>query len=261
MAHYVMEDPREASRLAAKVDAKAWSLSYVLPNVRANASILSVGCGPATIEREIGKADPSFTVTAVDASTERCAAARQTIRSSANVRVVQADALALPFPTDSFDFVYTRFLLQHVGRPYDAIAEMVRVCRPGGKVLFHDLDGQLLWHFPESEEFGESIRVVTSALAGDGFDPYVGRKLYTYAYRAGLVGLNARIEPYHTIFGAADEQTRSLWELKLDIARPKIIQILGPEKAGNLIRCFLAHLQDPESITYSVAFTVVGVKP
>ena len=132
----------------------------MLPNVRANASILSVGCGPATIEREIGKADPSFTVTAVDASTERCAAARQTVRSSANVRVVQADALALPFPADSFDFVYTRFLLQHVGRPYDAIAEMVRVCRPGGKVLFHDLDGQLLWHFPESEEFAESIRVL-----------------------------------------------------------------------------------------------------
>jgi hypothetical protein len=49
--------------------------------------------------------------------------------------------------------------------------------------------------------------------------------------------------------------------LNLVGARPKVNQILGPEKAESLIRSFLAHLQDPESISYSVACTVTGVKP
>ena len=260
MSCYLMEDRREASRLEAKVDAEQWVRTNVLPNVTRNASILSVGCGPATIECEVAKADSSFVVTGIDASLERCGWARRAAGYLPSLRIIQANALELPLPDNAFDFVYARFLLQHIGQATEAISEMVRVCRPGGKVLLQDLDGQLVWHFPENAAISEMTPVLLRSLAEDGFDPHVGRKLYTYAHRAGLVRLETRVAPYHTVFGSADEPTLARWRLKLDIARPRLEVVLGADQTGRLLDAFLSHLENPESITYSVEFTVLGAK-
>ena len=47
--------------------------------------------------------------------------------------VVQGDATALPFPDDTFDVVITSEVLEHIQDDVAAIAEMVRVLRPGGR--------------------------------------------------------------------------------------------------------------------------------
>jgi SAM-dependent methyltransferase len=49
--------------------------------------------------------------------------------------VVQAPAECLPFADDSFDFVLSNEVLEHVEDDSVAMAEMVRVTRPGGRVL------------------------------------------------------------------------------------------------------------------------------
>lgn len=46
-----------------------------------------------------------------------------------------ADAMALDFPDDSFDVVYTANTLHHV-EPLIALREMWRVAKPGGKICF-----------------------------------------------------------------------------------------------------------------------------
>lgn len=51
------------------------------------------------------------------------------------LELVQADAHALPFEDDRFDLVTCQTVLMHLGRPEVALAEMVRVTRPGGWVL------------------------------------------------------------------------------------------------------------------------------
>ncbi|GAA5061855.1 class I SAM-dependent methyltransferase [Nocardia callitridis] len=53
----------------------------------------------------------------------------------ASARTVCGDALALPFPDHDFDVVIASEILEHVPRDTDAIAELVRVLKPGGTLV------------------------------------------------------------------------------------------------------------------------------
>jgi demethylmenaquinone methyltransferase/2-methoxy-6-polyprenyl-1,4-benzoquinol methylase len=51
------------------------------------------------------------------------------------VLLLQGDALALPFPAESFDAVLNAFLLRNLPALEPAFAEMGRVVRPGGRLI------------------------------------------------------------------------------------------------------------------------------
>jgi SAM-dependent methyltransferase len=167
----------------------------------------------------------------------------------------------MQFAPDSFDLVYCRMLLQYLREKEKAVAEMVRVCKPGGTVLLQDLDGQLLWHYPEDPLMQGAVEKVTAALAPTGFDPFVGRKLFWLAQRAGLRKLDVQVESYHLIAGEVHPRILRQWELKLDIAKPQMAKALGSkEEAEEQIARFLEYLCRPDTLTYSTVFTVTGEK-
>jgi SAM-dependent methyltransferase len=56
-----------------------------------------------------------------------------------NVLLQEGNAESLPFVADSFDLVYCLAALHHIADPPRAVAEMARVCRPGGRVVVSDL--------------------------------------------------------------------------------------------------------------------------
>ncbi len=56
-----------------------------------------------------------------------------------NVLFQEGNAEALPFVAGSFDLVSCLAALHHIGDPSRAVAEMARVCRPGGRVVLSDL--------------------------------------------------------------------------------------------------------------------------
>ncbi len=66
-------------------------------------------------------------------------AARLRTDGVANVALQQANAHDLPFADESFDVVFCRSALHHFDRPEPAVAEMVRVCRRGGRIVLVDL--------------------------------------------------------------------------------------------------------------------------
>src|SRR5262249_24083985 len=119
----------------------------------------------------------------------------------------------------------------------------------------------LLWHYPEDPELQTTLEQVLKGLAETGFDPFVGRKLFSFARNAGLRNLNVQSECYHLIVGESDPTILSHWELKLEIARPCLEQMLGSRQAAAQIRRFLDYLNRPDTLTYSNVFTVTGEKP
>jgi SAM-dependent methyltransferase len=52
---------------------------------------------------------------------------------------VHGDAAHMPFVDDAFDLVLSRFAVHHFERPEEQISEMVRVCRPDGRIAIIDL--------------------------------------------------------------------------------------------------------------------------
>src|SRR5258708_16209986 len=99
---YIMEDPREAMRLEMKVDPAAWVRKYLAHHLPSGAEVLSVGCGPGVILREICLMDPSITGTGIDISGERVQEAIRTNPPNSRGNVVPGAAHAIQFPSDRF---------------------------------------------------------------------------------------------------------------------------------------------------------------
>jgi SAM-dependent methyltransferase len=258
---YIMDDPREGRRLLDKVDAASWISKYLEEHLQDARTILSVGCGPGVFLRELAAIRPDAEFVGVDLSAERIHEAEERLRGVPNARVQIADAQALPFESGSFDFVFCRFLMEYLPDKRQALQEMVRICRGGGKILLQDLDGQLLWHWPEDPELQPTIDRVVRHLASTGFDPLVGRKLFNLCFEAGLVDIKVQIDPYHVYAGAIVKEQLDLWQTKLEIAKPQLKKVLGTHEAAvNYSERFLAYLRRPDTLTYSCLFTVSGTK-
>ena len=98
-------------------------------------TILDVGCGTGEITARLAELYPKARLVGVDLIARHLELARDRAAAfGARVVFQEADAFALPFADASFDLVVCRHMLQAVPRPHDAMAEMVRVLRPGGRL-------------------------------------------------------------------------------------------------------------------------------
>lgn len=260
---YFMEHPLENWRLASKAEPEQFVRKYLSPYSGSVSNILDVGCGPGVIACAIAKAFSCSHVLAVDNSPRKIEKTHENMSGLTNLSAIIGDVSSLPLDANSFDIVFARFLLEYLSKPEHAVSEMVRVCRPGGRILLQDLDGQLVWHYPEDEGLRSGIeKVLNHIMAKTGFDPFVGRKLFHLLHSIGLTDIDVKVESYHLFAGRIDEKNFKLWKVKLDIAMPFISRILENEnEALELKKAYLDYLQREDTLTYSVVFTVTGLKP
>lgn len=100
---------------------------------------LDAACGTGLVARAL--APLTRRVDALDATPEMLATGKERAEAEGadNVLFQRGDAAALPFLDDSFTLVVSRFSLHHVESPAEVVAELVRVCRPGGRVVIADM--------------------------------------------------------------------------------------------------------------------------
>ena len=100
---------------------------------------LDVGCGTGALTQTILQQAQPAAVTGIDQSEGFVAYARDHIQDSrASFRV--GDAMALPFDDEMFDAVVSGLVLNFIPRQDVALAEIVRVARPGGLVAVYVWD-------------------------------------------------------------------------------------------------------------------------
>jgi ubiquinone/menaquinone biosynthesis C-methylase UbiE len=101
-------------------------------------TVLDVACGPGLVACAFaGKAKH---VTGIDLTPAMIARAQEIQREQGltNLTWQLGNVLPLPFPDGAFSLVVTRYTFHHFLDPKAVFAEMVRVCRPGGRVLVAD---------------------------------------------------------------------------------------------------------------------------
>ena len=106
--------------------------------LRPEMAVADVGAGTGFIAA--GLAPLVKRVYVVDGSPEMLAVARQNLSAFSNIEFHEADGVALPFPEDSLDAVFANMYLHHAPDPLAALQEMLRVLRPGGRLVITDMD-------------------------------------------------------------------------------------------------------------------------
>jgi SAM-dependent methyltransferase len=95
--------------------------------------VLDVACGPGNFTRPFAAAAGDGLVVGLDIATNMLAAgARRT--DGQNVAYIRVDACALPFQASSFDAICCFGALHLFEQPMQALDEIVRVLKPGGRV-------------------------------------------------------------------------------------------------------------------------------
>ena len=95
--------------------------------------VLECACGTGLLTGVIAPRCKSLTAT--DFSAKMLKRAEKKYGKYANVRFEQANILRLSYPAEHFDTVIAANVIHLLDEPYQALHELERVCKPGGKII------------------------------------------------------------------------------------------------------------------------------
>jgi SAM-dependent methyltransferase len=177
------------------------------------------------------------------------------------VEIIEGDARRTGLAASSFDLVHARTLLINIPDPTAALAEMVRLVRPGGWVAGMEPDMAVQLYHPPHPAWNRLHEIFISAFRVDGADPFMGRRLPELYRDAGLsdIEVEARVELY--------PPGHSRRTIRVDLVRSmraKIVArgIAGDQELDDLDRAARAHLDDPNTLVLPGAYFLAwGRKP
>ncbi len=213
---------------------------------------LDVGCGQGIRTQMMTLSFPGLHITGIDRSEELLAQAR---RLSPGPDYQQADLYELPFPDETFDFVYARLVFMHLEDPLRALRCLQRVLKSGGRILLEDADRDAMFFEPAPCSFADFWKKVQDGQRRLGGDPNVGRKLAPYLKTLEFCGVRPEAQP---IMGAGPEI-----EFLARTLMPSLNTYLAEEDRpqGEKAICDLEDLsKDPRATFYHLWHVVSGIK-
>ncbi|MEI6357614.1 MAG: methyltransferase domain-containing protein [Verrucomicrobiota bacterium] len=151
--------------------------------------LLDVGCGLGEAALALGEdLGEGGEVVGIDASEQMLRVARANATAArCHTRFSVGDACSLDEPDDSFQAARSERTLQWLTNPSAAVAELVRVVRPGGRVSLIDTDWSTLRLDVGDEAIAAMVREAMRSERNRASN--VGRRLFDLVRAAGCVPL------------------------------------------------------------------------
>jgi len=183
-AQAILHEVRTADNSAAYLLPKLQSIKETNPHL----TLLDVGAGSGTISTSFAKLIPDGHVTGVDLNPNILPRARAVAEMAGvkNIEFQQGSVYKLPFPDETFDITFCHQVLIHIGTPWDALREMLRVTKRGGIVAARegDYESESIW--PELPGLGKFHNLMAGLMSAGGGNPNTGRQLLSWALKVGV---------------------------------------------------------------------------
>ena len=168
--------------------------------LRGGMSVLELGSGPGFVTGQLLEMVPNGSVTGLEIDPVLIKRAEKYLqgKGEGRWRIVKGSIMSMEFPDNSFDFAFARLLFQHLPDPVGAAKEVLRVLKPGGKLVISDIDDKL--HLfdppapPEVEAIQERFR---EDQAKKGGNRYIGRRLLRIMKEAGFRNMDLEMLMLH----------------------------------------------------------------
>lgn len=165
------------------------------------------------------------------------------------------DAQALEFANKSFDRCFATTLLQHLSDPKQALLELVRVTKPGGKISVTEQDWETL---VVSADDKAVTRRILDCFCDNIPNGWIGRQLVGLFKEVGLADITVTAATFTSTDMEWTEQTLGL---KAMIRRAEDVGAVSSDEG----RAWLAELEtrarQSKFFAAFTAFCVVGTKP
>ena len=158
----------------------------------AGSVVLEAGCGVGAQTLTLARHSPEARFVSVDVAADSLAEAerRADLAGLTNVQFRQADIFALPFEPESFDHVFVCFVLEHLGRPGDALTILRRMLRPGGTITVIEGDHGSAYFHPDRAAARAALASQIELQHRAGGNALIGRQVYPLLHDAGFEGVH-----------------------------------------------------------------------
>jgi ubiquinone/menaquinone biosynthesis C-methylase UbiE len=261
--NYLMENEREALRLDVKTDPEHVRAQALWAGVKAGMRVADIGCGIGKTTFTLNElVQPGGEAMGLDFSNSRISLAREKYPSptiSYEVRDVRGDLRAL----GKFDFIWVRFLLEYFRREsFDIVKNLTGILKKGGILCLIDLDCNCMNFHGASPKLELTLARVMEALQEHGnFDPFVGRKLYSYLYDLKYRNIRVDVSSHHVIHGELRDADALNWLTKVEtVASKGYVDFSEFGGVRGFYKEFKKFLDAPRRFIYSPLVMCRGVK-
>lgn len=265
MNNYLMENEDEAHRLDLKINKKQIKNQALWAGIKPGMRIADIGSGSGTITYLLKElAGPEGSVIGIEGSRERVDYAVKHY-STPGIEYTCRDILEPLDNLGKFDFIWIRFVLQYYrSNSFDIVRNLSKLLKPGGIICMIDQDNNCLCHFGYPERLNQTIQSLIHILETRlNFDPFVGRKLYSYLYDLKFQEMDVKVAQYNLIFGELREIDRYNWMKKIEMVGKNAEFELNEYKGGYEEFCheFQTCFADPRRFSYTPLILCRGIKP
>ncbi|MFC1816991.1 class I SAM-dependent methyltransferase [Thermodesulfobacteriota bacterium] len=262
---YLMENAAEPIRLDLKTDPKTIARQALWAGIKPGLRVADLGCGPGKTTYSLNRlVQPDGAVIGVDFSEERITYAKKHY-SAPEIKYICKDIRDNLEDLGMFDFIWVRFVLEYyLSNSFEIVKNISRILKPGGVLCLIDLDYNCLSHFGLPQRQEKALHEIMAILEKDfDFDPYVGRKLYSFLYDLNCQDIDVNIEAHHLIFGKLKEADDFNWTKKFEVAAKKSGYRFEDYIGGNdeFFEEFQTFFNDPRRFTYTPVIFCKGYKP